>query len=672
MRGYIFYYPSGSSAIRSLLFTLPPFLIFAGLLPGGAAPTGVGALNARRLIHKGHMAAPSSSGGDRQARSSSSPARSGSPEVVDAELEASLEALRSAVLNGDEAGVARLALELQERASNRRGVGGEASPPASSSKAAKERPGSAAATAAEGSSKASSSSKTGTLHFRLNKGGTLGAGDRKKRSLEPERKKSLETGERREKLEVAEQEEADYHQSGEEGDRASAAKAPPVSGGSSLKPAEPLVTESTDHGSTLSGTNPTGTSSPALLDSCLLDDRVFSLSNAAKLELAAELDTPMMADALKWVRRGGWWSCAYGGESCLCPGGEVRLVTMRDLVDSPANVKPVNLADIGEVAMTCTLSNFPDAAIAGVAKSDDEISCECKHPPKPDGTPNSADGFHLEKKLTSKSYLQESWIFLLRLLGRTNMLPLGTGDRTYSGMKNWSARKGFKPGGVLERSWIQLFVKEAVIPWVSGPKCLEWGNPATPGKGFIYAPTVPQCKETYDMQYDKVAGRPDLFHVSGKLVYSDILSMPTTLGPNLKMNTIFATQVFEHLNEPHLAASALFESLAPGGSVVFTAPMQAQFHMVPHDYFRYTVEGVKYLFVKAGFCVPHASFAGGGDFVMDIARDAGMQVQDFPMEEVFGAYQRGYEHVSHSAITIHALAFKPPHAACSDPQATTR
>ena len=41
---------------------------------------------------------------------------------------------------------------------------------------------------------------------------------------------------------------------------------------------------------------------------------------------------------------------------------------------------------------------------------------QCKHPPKPDGTPNSADGFHLEKKLTSKSYLQESWIFLLRLL----------------------------------------------------------------------------------------------------------------------------------------------------------------------------------------------------------------------------------------------------------------
>merc|ERR1719450_854224 len=135
------------------------------------------------------------------------------------------------------------------------------------------------------------------------------------------------------------------------------------------------------------------------------------------------------------------------------------------------------------------------------------------------------------------------------------------------------------------------------------------------------------------------------------------------------MDAIFATQVFEHLAAPDESAQALFKATAPGGVVVYTGPQQAQFHQVPHDYYRYTIEGVKYTLVRAGLCVPNSNFAGGGDFVFDIARDAGLQVQDFPLEEIEAAYHRGYEDISHSTIEIHALAFKAPHPSCDDPTA---
>lgn len=263
---------------------------------------------------------------------------------------------------------------------------------------------------------------------------------------------------------------------------------------------------------------------------------------------------------------------------------------------------------------------------------------------------------------------------LLRLLSKTRLIPLGTGDRTYSGMQNWGARSrvdGKYPThlAVLERYWIEKYVREIATPNIGGPKCLEWGDPKKPGKYFNYASRVPACTQKFDMQYDYVYWQKWGKQVVGNVVYSDILSLPSVLGENNRMDAIFATQVFEHLADPLAAAKALFAATAPGGVVIWTGPQQAQFHQVPHDYYRYTIEGVKYSLVAAGFCVPNRWFAGGGDFVFDIARDSGLQVQDFAAEEVEAAYQVGYEKVSHSAIGIHALAFKAPHSACKDPTA---
>jgi hypothetical protein len=270
--------------------------------------------------------------------------------------------------------------------------------------------------------------------------------------------------------------------------------------------------------------------------------------------------------------------------------------------------------------------------------------------------------------MTSKSYMQEMFIFLLRLLGRTYLLPTGTGDRTYHGIQNWAERRipNTMPM-VLERVWIEMFVKQVVLPHGPGARCLEWGDPARPGYGFNYLNMLPQCTDKVDIQFDPVFRGERGVGVVGNVVYSDIDRLPAVLvnGGDYRLNMIVGTQVFEHIANPHYAAQMLFNSLLPGGALVFTAPQQAQFHLVPHDYFRYTKEGAVHTLQQAGFCVPKWAVAGGGDFVFDIARDAGLMVQDFPNEELAAAFQLGYDQVSDSAITIHAIGFVPPHAACA-------
>jgi len=384
--------------------------------------------------------------------------------------------------------------------------------------------------------------------------------------------------------------------------------------------------------------------------SCILDDQLFSLSTEDKAALAFELQAPVMAEALTWTKQGGWWLCANYGETCTCRG-EVRLANANRSAEAPQ--RATTMAPSYTVA--CDLSSFGNLdPFPGQGKM-----CECDHTRTP---------FQLHKRLTSSSLLQEAWIFLLRLLSRTKQLPLGTGDRVHHGIENWAARH--VPGSmpmVLERFWIEKFMKQVVIPSLFTPgRCLEWGDPATPGSGFNYANMVPTCHYKMDVQYDAVHYLKHPMGVEANIVYSDVDNMPRVLQAqgDQRVDLIFATQVFEHLHNPHHAVKMLFDSLLPGGALVFTAPQQAQFHRVPHDFFRYTKEGVLYLLQTAGFCTPGWGFAGGGDFVFDIARDAGLQMQDFPMEEMEGGFQVGFEEVSDSAITMHALGFKPPHYSC--------
>jgi len=66
-------------------------------------------------------------------------------------------------------------------------------------------------------------------------------------------------------------------------------------------------------------------------------------------------------------------------------------------------------------------------------------------------------------------------------------------------------------------------------------------------------------------------------------------------------DTVVSISVLEHLCEPQTMLDEAYRILKPGGAIVLQVPWQWWIHEAPHDFFRYTPYGLKYLFEKAGF-----------------------------------------------------------------------
>ncbi|WOJ92971.1 class I SAM-dependent methyltransferase [Congregibacter variabilis] len=66
-------------------------------------------------------------------------------------------------------------------------------------------------------------------------------------------------------------------------------------------------------------------------------------------------------------------------------------------------------------------------------------------------------------------------------------------------------------------------------------------------------------------------------------------------------DTVLSLSVMEHLREPRSFLAEAHRILKPGGAMILQVPFMWGVHEAPHDYFRYTNFGLKYLFEKAGF-----------------------------------------------------------------------
>jgi SAM-dependent methyltransferase len=67
----------------------------------------------------------------------------------------------------------------------------------------------------------------------------------------------------------------------------------------------------------------------------------------------------------------------------------------------------------------------------------------------------------------------------------------------------------------------------------------------------------------------------------------------------------------EHLREPGCALAEIARTMASGATLLVAAPHEWEVHQAPHDYFRYTRYGLRYLLEKAGFEVSEPRPAGG-------------------------------------------------------------
>ena len=66
-------------------------------------------------------------------------------------------------------------------------------------------------------------------------------------------------------------------------------------------------------------------------------------------------------------------------------------------------------------------------------------------------------------------------------------------------------------------------------------------------------------------------------------------------------DTIISLSVMEHLCEPQIFLNESYRILKNDGTIILGVPWMWWIHEAPHDYFRYTPYGLKYMFKKAGY-----------------------------------------------------------------------
>jgi len=71
---------------------------------------------------------------------------------------------------------------------------------------------------------------------------------------------------------------------------------------------------------------------------------------------------------------------------------------------------------------------------------------------------------------------------------------------------------------------------------------------------------------------------------------ADLCAMPEV--PAGRYDTVVCHQVLEHVRRPWQAAAEMARVLAPGGKLIISVPHLSRRHELPHDYFRFTQEGV--------------------------------------------------------------------------------
>ena len=76
-------------------------------------------------------------------------------------------------------------------------------------------------------------------------------------------------------------------------------------------------------------------------------------------------------------------------------------------------------------------------------------------------------------------------------------------------------------------------------------------------------------------------------------------------------DTVFCSQVLEHIPNPCLSLGEFLRVLRPEGKLILSVPHISWLHNEPHDDYRYTNHGLEFLLRQSGFVIKNISPAGG-------------------------------------------------------------
>lgn len=92
----------------------------------------------------------------------------------------------------------------------------------------------------------------------------------------------------------------------------------------------------------------------------------------------------------------------------------------------------------------------------------------------------------------------------------------------------------------------------------------------------------------------------------------DIICMANQIPlPDSSFDTIFSTQVIEHVEDHQALVKEAYRLLKPGGHFIISGPMYWPLHEEPYDYFRFTKHGFRYVLNKNNFEVLEILSNGG-------------------------------------------------------------
>ena len=105
--------------------------------------------------------------------------------------------------------------------------------------------------------------------------------------------------------------------------------------------------------------------------------------------------------------------------------------------------------------------------------------------------------------------------------------------------------------------------------------------------------------------------------------------------PDGTFDAVVSVVTLEHVRHPQKVVAEMGRVLGPGGQLLLIVPHQWEEHQQPHDYFRYTRYGVRYLAEQAGLRVARLEPVGGIFRLLSRRLFGATSVLPFPLDAVY-------------------------------------
>ncbi len=105
-------------------------------------------------------------------------------------------------------------------------------------------------------------------------------------------------------------------------------------------------------------------------------------------------------------------------------------------------------------------------------------------------------------------------------------------------------------------------------------------------EGFFYREYFPESTAYMRIDFDS-RNHPDIVGDAQNL---------RDLVPDHACDVVFSIWALEHIPDAPAALAEIHRILRPGGTFVFGLPLNVDFHSFPHDYHRFTLDGIRELF----------------------------------------------------------------------------